>query len=144
MSASKTSFIIPVDGSLPSQHATQYVIDAIKNGQQAEVHLLNVQPPVSGSVSHAIGKETVDSYHREEAEKALAAPKALLESAGIPYKLHIGVGDPGDIVPAYVEKLKCSQIVMGSRGLGATFGLMLGSVASNVLKHATVPVTLVK
>ena len=99
MSAPKTSFIIPVDGSVPSQHATQYVIDAIKNGQQADVHLLNVQPPVSGSVSHTIGKETVDSYHREEAEKALAAPKALLDSAGIPYKLHIGVGDPGDIIP---------------------------------------------
>jgi nucleotide-binding universal stress UspA family protein len=33
---------------------------------------------------------------------------------------------------------------MGSRGLGATFGLVLGSVATHVLKHATVPVTLVK
>jgi nucleotide-binding universal stress UspA family protein len=141
---STSNFIIPVDGSLPSQHAVQYVLDAVRNGQQAEVHLLNVQPLMSGSVSHAVGKETVDSYHREEAEKALAAPKALLDAADIPYKLHIGVGDPGDVVTAYVDKLQCSQIVMGSRGLGATFGLMLGSVASHVLKHATVPVTLVK
>ena len=70
MSAPKISFIIPVDGSLPSQHATQYVVDAIKNSQQADVHLLNVQPSLSGSVSHAVGKETVDSYHREEAEKS--------------------------------------------------------------------------
>ena len=144
MSAPKISFIIPVDGSLPSQHATQYVVDAIKNSQQADVHLLNVQPSLSGSVSHVVGKETVDSYHREEAEKGLAAPKALLDGASTPYKLDIGVGEPGDVIAAYVEKLKCSQIVMGSRGLGSTFGLILGSVASNVLKHATVPVTLVK
>lgn len=144
MSTPKHNFIIPVDGSLPSQHAVQYVVDAIKSGQQADVHLLNVQPPMSGSVSHAVGKETVDSYHREEAEKALSPAKALLDSSGIPYKLHISVGDPGDVVAAYVDKLHCSQIVMGSRGLGATFGLMLGSVATHVLKHATVPVTLVK
>jgi nucleotide-binding universal stress UspA family protein len=144
MTADETSLIIPVDGSLQSLHATQYVADAIKKGLKAAVHLLNVQPPVSGNVSNAIRKETIDSYHREEAEKALAGAKTLLDNAGIPYKLHIGVGDPGEVVAAYVEKLNCSQIIMGSRGLGATFGLVLGSVASNVVKKTTVPVTLVK
>ena len=38
----------------------------------------------------------------------------------------------------------CDGIVMGTRGLGAAAGALLGSVASQVVHLADVPVTLVK
>jgi len=72
MSVPKTSFIIPVDGSLPSQHATQYVVDAIKNGQQADVHLLNVRPSLSGSVSPC----------RRQGNRRFLSPRRSRESSG--------------------------------------------------------------
>jgi nucleotide-binding universal stress UspA family protein len=36
------------------------------------------------------------------------------------------------------------MIVMGSRGLGANTGALLGSVAQGTLEYATVPVLLVR
>jgi nucleotide-binding universal stress UspA family protein len=38
----------------------------------------------------------------------------------------------------------CDAIVMGTRGMGAVSGLVLGSVATKVIHLADVPVTLVK
>ncbi|MCJ9712965.1 universal stress protein, partial [Bordetella hinzii] len=39
---------------------------------------------------------------------------------------------------------QCDRIVMGTRGLGAVGGLVLGSVAQKVIHLSPVPVTLVK
>ncbi|ARP81841.1 hypothetical protein CAL12_14125 [Bordetella genomosp. 8] len=48
------------------------------------------------------------------------------------------------IISGSVRQHKCDQIVMGSRGLGTTAGLWLGSVTTKTLHLAQVPVTIVK
>ena len=56
------------------------------------------------------------------------------------------MGDPqaADTVVAFADKLGCSQIVMGTRGLGGMTGLLLGSVARDVAGQAKMPVTLLR
>jgi nucleotide-binding universal stress UspA family protein len=39
---------------------------------------------------------------------------------------------------------QCDQIVMGTRGLGALSGALLGSVSHQVLEKTSLPVTLIK
>lgn len=136
--------LLPVDGSANSERAVKYVIELVESCQAFEVHLLNVQPPVSGDVSTFVGKHAIEDWHRDEAEKALASAKNLLDGAGVPYKMHIGIGNPGDVIASFASKLGCGQIVMGTRGLGSAFGLLLGSVATHVISHVDVPVTLIK
>lgn len=60
------------------------------------------------------------------------------------YVFHIGVGDAADTIVKYAQEKGCSQIVMGSRGLGAVSGLILGSVATKVIHLTDIPVLLVK
>jgi nucleotide-binding universal stress UspA family protein len=51
-------------------------------------------------------------------------------------------------VPATIDRVAreehAAQIIMGTRGLGGVRGLLLGSVATQLLHMTDVPVTLVK
>jgi nucleotide-binding universal stress UspA family protein len=136
--------LVPVDGSENAARAVAHAIALLKAGQAGELHLLNVQRPVSGDVATFVGQAPIKEFHREEGMKALAGAIAQCEQAGVACIEHIGVGAPGPIVAAFVEELGCDQIVMGTRGLGAAGGLIMGSVANDVVRHAKVPVTLVK
>lgn len=90
-----------------------------------------------------VGREAVESYYRDEGDKALASARVLLDKAGVAYKHHIGVGPIAETIAAYVKEQDCAQVIMGTRGLGAISGLLLGSVATKVLHLTTAPVTLV-
>ena len=67
-----------------------------------------------------------------------------VEATGLKPHLHVGVGQAADTVVAFADKLGCSQIVMGTRGLGGMTGLLLGSVARDVAGQAKMPVTLLR
>jgi nucleotide-binding universal stress UspA family protein len=57
---------------------------------------------------------------------------------------YVETGDPAECIIAFAKKSKCSEIVMGSRGLGRLSGLLLGSVVAKVVQLAEVPVVAVK
>ncbi len=142
--SSSLSILVPVDGSANAERAVKHAIEIGKACQTAEIHLLNVQPPVRGDVSTFVGGSAIENWHREEAEKALASAKTLLDGSGLSYKVHIGIGNPGDVIGAFAKKLACTQIIMGTRGLGSALGLLLGSVAQHAISHVAMPVTLIK
>jgi nucleotide-binding universal stress UspA family protein len=54
------------------------------------------------------------------------------------------VGHIGQTIARRADELGCDGIVMGTSGRGALGNLLLGSVATKVIHHAKVPVTLVK
>ncbi len=136
--------LVPVDGSENALRAVRFAIGLARERPGTELHLLNVQPPVGGTVAMFVNKADIRGYHRDEGMKALAAAIELVKAAGVSVAHHIGVGQPGETVAAFAKELGCGQIVMGTRGLGAALGLLLGSVATDVIRHAVVPVTLVK
>ena len=136
--------LVPTDGSEPSRRATQYVLDLAARGLLLEVHLLNVQPAVRGVAASLVSHADLESYHRDEGMKALAESLRLVEAAGLTLHAHVGVGDPGETVLAFAQRLHCAQIVMGTRGHGSVAELLLGSVARHVVGKAAVPVTLLR
>jgi len=140
----KHLILIPVDGSENAERAVAHVISTLQAGQQAEVHLINVQPSVRSDVTMFISKDELNDYRRDEAEKATAGAVKLLKDAGVPYQMHIGLGSPGEVIAGFAKQLGCTQIVMGTRGLGSAMGLLLGSVANAVVRETDLPVTLVK
>jgi nucleotide-binding universal stress UspA family protein len=137
--------LVPVDGSEHALRAVDHAISFEANSKQAvEIHLLNVQPPIiSGRAQKVVGRDVVESYYREEGEQALADARARFGKAGVAHVHHIGVGPVAETIAAYVRDQGCAQIIMGTRGLGAVSGLLLGSVATKILQMTSVPVTLV-
>ena len=137
--------LLPVDGSDCSNRAVDYLIKLHKSFKDGvELHLLNVQPSVSGNVSSFVGGDAINKFHQEEAMKELQAAMRKLDAAKVKYQHHIGVGEPAEVIAGYAAEKGSDQIVMGTRGMGSVSNLVLGSVATKVIHLAPVPVLLVK
>ena len=48
-------------------------------------------------------------------------------------KTHVGSGDPSSAIIAYARRRKIGLVVLGTRGLSSTQGMLLGSVSRKVL-----------
>ncbi|MBI3898040.1 MAG: universal stress protein [Gammaproteobacteria bacterium] len=138
--------LIPVDGSVPSLRALEWLIDSARQvyREKPEVHLLNVQPSLPGDVAMFINREQIQNYHREEGLKALTAARATLDASGLTYDFHISVGDPAHLIGHFAREQRCNQIVIGARGLGMVGSALLGGVTMKVVHLADVPITIVK
>jgi nucleotide-binding universal stress UspA family protein len=106
--------------------------------------LITVQPQLPPRARAAVGKEVVEAYQREEAEKVLAPVSTFLARHGIDAKSITKVGHAGEIISKAAESGKFDLLVMGSHGHGTLGNLVMGSVATQVLAHCKVPVLLVR
>jgi YjbE family integral membrane protein len=139
--------LLAVDGSEHAVRAVRHLIalhDNLRKPRNLDVHLVNVQRPVSGDVGTFVAGETLADYYRERSEKALAPARALLAAAQLSAHEHRDVGDPGPLISEVAQANDCDHIVMGARGLGTHTGALLGSVARSTVEHAAIPVLLVK
>jgi len=139
------SVLLLVDGS---DNALRAVRDFVARRdwyqQPVELHLLNVQLPIaSGLVKSFISKSQIESYYRDEGMAALEQARSALDSAGVPYHHHIGVGELTTTIFAYAKDKNSDLIIMGTHGRGAVRGALLGSVASRMLHQGDIPVLLV-
>jgi YjbE family integral membrane protein len=139
--------LLAVDGSEPSTRAVQHVLamrQEFSDPAAVEIKLLNVQYPVPGDVSSFVAKDTLQDYHRERADEAMAGARDALRAASLPFKDLQRVGSPGQTIAEVAQAEQCDLIVMGTRGQGKAGSALLGSVAQGTLEHSTVPVLLVK
>ena len=139
--------LLAVDGSEGAAKAVRHLIalgQNLREPKPLDVHLLNVQRPVSGDVATFVAGETLDDYYRERSEQALAPARALLAAAGLAPHEHRRVGDPGPLISEVARVEGSDLIVMGARGLGTHTGALLGSVARSTVENAGIPVLLVK
>lgn len=140
-----TSWLIAIDGSEPSLKVIDYVItEAASRATPPQLLLVNVQAPLSGDITRFIEEKVVDDYHREAGDAALVQARQKLDAAGLAYSAHIMLGEAAPTLVELAKDKACSLIVMGARGLGSVAGLLMGSVATKVVKLSTVPVLLVK
>jgi nucleotide-binding universal stress UspA family protein len=135
--------VVAVDGSEHGLDAVRYAAKLARSNPEMKLHLINVQPPLPSAASSFVSEDAVRSFHREEGEKALRGARALLAEQKLGYECHVAVGQPAEAIVAYARQKGCAGIVIGTRGLSALPGLLLGSVATRVLHIADVPVTLI-
>ena len=135
--------LVPVDGSENSGRVVHYVLKfAADLKAPLEIHLLNVQHPLPGTIQGVA--EQARQFHQEQGLAALSGARKILDDAKVHYNHHISVGEAGPVVARMVEELKCDQVIMGTRGTSAIANMVLGSVATKVLHAVNVPVLLVK
>lgn len=138
------SILVPVDGSANSDRAVRHAVALAKAMPDSVLHLLNVQPSVGSLVTMFVPKANVEDHHREEGQKALASGLKICADAGVKVEPHISVGRPGAVVGEFARKLGCQSVVIGTRGHSGISGVLLGSVAQDVIAQVSVPVCLVK
>ncbi|APC19583.1 hypothetical protein BLL42_28130 (plasmid) [Pseudomonas frederiksbergensis] len=140
--------LLASDGSANADRALAYVIKQIQQGSllgdACTVNLLYVHPLLPSRISQGMTAEDLHEHYESHSAAALATAVKQLQQAGISVTTHTRIGAPGASIVACAKELNCQSIVIGSHGAGLTLGLLLGSVASAVVKLSDVPVTLVK
>jgi nucleotide-binding universal stress UspA family protein len=133
--------LVPIDGSPNSYRGLQYAIDIAKK-YDAEVTLIHVIEPPSVVFPEVPIPQSYFTRMDEFTKGLFARRKQELESKGLKVKTLLVRGN------ATQQILKASKgfdlIVMGSKGYGTFRTFWLGSVASGVLNHSSVPVLVVR
>ena len=141
------SVLVAVDGSESATRAVTQALalrQALKDPSAMQVHLINVQRAVSGTVVSFVGNESVEEFHQEKSEDALAPARAQLQAAQCVATEHQRVGSPGPLIAEVAQAEGCDLIIMGTRGRGGASAALLGSVAQGVLENTRLPVMLTK
>ena len=143
--------VLPFDGSPSAARAVAYVVDLAGRlaKESVVVDLINVQDATT-DLPGAFVRDAADVAEQlaksalKDGAKLLAKPLAALERAKLKVQSKVLLGEPAEEIAAHAQDSGADQIVMGTRGLGAVGGLVLGSIASKVVHLVKVPVTLVK
>jgi len=138
-------WLLPQDGSDASLRAVTHVIHDVGTRTAApHVFLLHVHAPLSSDITRFINGKTVEDFHREAGDAALAKAKQMLSEAGVTYSAHILVGEAAPAIVEFAKSKDCSLIVIGAHGFGAVKGLLMGSVATKVIHLSPLPVLVAK
>jgi nucleotide-binding universal stress UspA family protein len=135
-------FLVAIDGSEGSDAA---IDEALELAQEvgAKVTFAVVRKPPSS----LLGNPYYERLLSAELAKARATIDAATNKAlqvGVDAQGEILEGDSVDEILSFADNEHADLIVMGSRGRGALAGALLGSVSSEVVQHASVPVLIAK
>ncbi len=136
------TIVAAVDGSLISEKIVAYAADLAKK-YGAQVYLVYAYPPVPSY----LGDKEFDRVAGKEVDRGyeLLEPYIdLLRRAGIKAEPEVLEGPPPKAILGVAETRGADLIVLGSRGLGALRGLLLGSVSERVVRLAKCPVLIVR
>lgn len=136
---------IAVDGSELSLDGVHHALWLVRQGLQAQVVLGHVQEPATlYEMVTARDPDLIAAASLEAGEHLMAPARALLEAAGVPCEMEVGVGDEARMLVNLIERTGSDMVIIGARGRGAISSALLGSVSLEVARSSPVPVTIVK
>ena len=139
--------LTPVDGSPASLRAVDFAIGMLAQAPGGSLVLLNVQnvgivDPLG--VAAMAPPDWFGDVASRASERALSSAVNKCERANIACKALVRSGHVARTIAEAAREEGAGHIVMGTRGLGGIQGLLLGSVATQVIHLAETPITLIK
>ncbi len=127
---------VPVNFSEYSVNAVMYAI-ALGRKVAAEITLVHCSYPLSDESSDLKSDDEINQEFKNLEQKLR---ENLPEGNQVQFKTKILVGYPEDVLVELSKNEEPDAIVMGTSSKGETIKELLGSVTSDVLKNAKVPV----
>jgi nucleotide-binding universal stress UspA family protein len=131
--------VVGFDGS---DNARKALVRAAELANGATVAVVSATSPSTFMRDPGVSKE--DPADVEARTQALAEARKYLEEKGITAQYITGHGHPADVIVAEAEDSGADLIIVGTRGHNAARRVVLGSVSTNVVHHATVDVLVVR
>ncbi len=128
-------WLVAVDGSDNALRAVVHAASQAGAMNSVALHLVHVQPWLS--------KEAAEAELANRALGATARARAALDDAGLPWRLHVALGEPAERIIHRAVRISASGIVIGSRGLNVVESMLFGSVAYKVMHLSPLPVMVV-
>lgn len=133
--------LVPVSGSKASLAAVRHAAAALRDGR-GEIILLNVQPLLPAYVARFSSRAARDAMRAERSSKALADARALLDTAGVRYRIITAAGPIASTVAGLACDLSVDQIVLGT-ARRAGWWQALFSPVPGIIDQADVPVAVI-
>lgn len=128
-------WLVAVDGSDNALRAVAHAAGQAAAMKNYALHLVHVQSWLS--------KEAAEVELAHRALGATVRARATLDAAGLPWRLHVAMGEPAERIIHRAVRISASGIVIGSRGLSVVESLLFGSVAYKVMHLSPLPVMVV-
>lgn len=145
--------MIATDGSENASNAALSGIEIAKMAG-AKLYALNVMPmiphasyfgvPIEPPKKVSKDEKSLHEHFEKDGTKALDAVKEMGSQAGVEVETVLADGHPGSEIINFAENNDIDLIVMGTLGRTGLDRVILGSVATDVVRHASTRVMVVK
>ncbi len=131
--------LVAYDGSDPAVRAVEHAAT-----EHDDLVLLRVTEAADSSIEAGI--ELAQDALTDDEERAVLSDEVrdLLAGDDVSYRVERVLGDPAEKIAAVAERDEIDHVVVGSHGRTGVSRVLLGSVAESVVRHAPVPVTVVR
>jgi nucleotide-binding universal stress UspA family protein len=135
--------LLAVDGSNHALHAAHVAADLARAMRSKEFCIVVAYDSIPPYLGEPNMQYSIDAQIEEAQSFLQAAVKAV---GDVPAKIHTELieGSSADAIINVAVTRASDVIVMGSRGLGALAGLLLGNTSQKVVSHAPCPVLIVR
>ncbi|MBT9256691.1 universal stress protein [Phycicoccus sp. MAQZ13P-2] len=138
--------VVGVDNSDASTRAVEFAVERARHNDW-KVVLVHVVPWSPYSFQTASENE---HRHREKERELAAATEQVLvpmariaEDGGVPHSEVVRHGKPSDTITDVARETGAVHVIVGRTGDGGLREAVFGSVASRLVQHAHLPVTVV-
>lgn len=132
--------LVPIDGSEYSHKALLHACDLAKN-QQSSLIILYV---IEKSILNILDKKEYNLIVKNFGEKVLEKSRKICIEKGVDSKTVLKKGNIVDEIIKFARNENCNLIIIGSKGLGATARLLLGSVSQKLVVNSPCSILVVK
>jgi nucleotide-binding universal stress UspA family protein len=113
-------------------------------GAQHKYSVITAVPAVPPRAASVLDKDLLKSHYADEAEKVFKPIRTFFKKQGIDADYLAKVGPAADHIAAQADKGGYDLLIMGSHGHGTLANLVMGSVATKVMAHCTLPVLIIR
>jgi nucleotide-binding universal stress UspA family protein len=128
-------WLIAIDDSDNALRALDQAIRQAGEMRACILHLVNAQP--------WLAKEAAEAELARRGWEATQRAREMLAAAGLPWRLHVAMGEAAERIAETAERIDCAGIIIGSHGLGMAKAVLLGSVTQQVLRLSRRPLLVV-
>lgn len=141
----RRQILIATDSSETAREAADFGIEMVgcSGAKVYAVYVIDTTPYRSVSLDQIWSKETLDE-HEKEGYEATSYIEKIAKAAGAEVESRILKGNPAEKIVSFAEDNDIDMIIMGSLGKGGYERLVMGSVSEKVMRHAKIPVLVVR
>ncbi|MCE5217377.1 universal stress protein [bacterium] len=135
--------LVTLDESALAERALPHAV-ALAKAFGATIHLVSVIPVLDAETMFAAGVSIDWTAQVESARDYMGGIRKRVMGEGVEAEWDVCQGDVAEEILRYCDQQDCDLIVMSTHGRSGLGRWVYGSIADRVLRHAKVPVLLVR
>jgi nucleotide-binding universal stress UspA family protein len=137
--------LIATDGSETAKEAADFGIEMVgcSGAKVYAVYVIETTPYRSVPLDQIWSNNVLEEFEKEGNEATFYVEK-IAKDAGMEVESRVLKGEPAEKIVTFAEDNNIDMIIMGSLGKGGYERLVMGSVSEKVMRHAKIPVLVVR